>query len=110
MSTITAEIFRPDDTLLSAHNAYKLLDWVNTALSTGHKHLLIDLSGTDFMDSSGLGALITALKRAKTVDANLALCSPKGQAKMLFEMTHMFSVFDIYTNLEEFRKEYSNPK
>jgi anti-anti-sigma factor len=106
MSTITVEIFRPDDTLLSAHNAHKLLDWINDALSTGHKDLLIDLGGTDFMDSSGLGALVTALKRAKTAGANLALCSLKGQAKLLFELTNMFSVFDIYANPEEFSKKY----
>jgi anti-anti-sigma factor len=102
MTTATFAIFQVNDTLLSAHNTHKLLTWVNHVLETGQKTLLIDLEQTAFMDSSGLGALVTAAKNAKAASATLSLCSLNGQARLLLEMTEMQSMFEIFANPEDF--------
>jgi len=66
------------------------------------KFLLIDLKGISFMDSSGLGALVAALKTIRTAGGELALCSPSDQVQMLFDLTSMGTIFKVYPSREEF--------
>ncbi|HHP7230643.1 MAG TPA: STAS domain-containing protein [Xenococcaceae cyanobacterium] len=64
--------------------------------------ILVDFTNVTFMDSSGLGALVLALKKVRSAEVKLVLCSINEQVKMLFELTSMDRVFEIYSNREEF--------
>jgi anti-sigma B factor antagonist len=66
------------------------------------KFILVDLKDISFMDSSGLGALVAALKTIRTAGGDLAICSLSEQVKMLFDLTSMGSIFKIYANPVEF--------
>ncbi|AFY74584.1 anti-anti-sigma factor [Synechococcus sp. PCC 7502] len=66
------------------------------------KFLLIDLKDITFMDSSGLGALVAALKTVRSSGGDLALCSPTDQVQMLFDLTSMGTIFKVYANVKEF--------
>ncbi|MGH7998345.1 MAG: STAS domain-containing protein, partial [Brasilonema sp.] len=66
--------------------------------------VLIDFKEVTFMDSSGLGALVLAFKALHSVDINLVLCSINEQLRILFELTSMDKVFEIYPSREEFNK------
>lgn len=99
MSTVTT--FRPNR-ILSAANSADLIDWVNYALDAGAKTLLIDLRNVPFMDSTGLGALVSALKIVQKAEGRLVLCSLNGQAQMLFELSGVEDVFEIYEDAETF--------
>lgn len=66
------------------------------------KFLLIDLKDISFMDSSGLGALVAALKTIRNSGGELAICSPTDQVQMLFDLTSMNSIFKVYASLQDF--------
>ncbi|MDS3860212.1 STAS domain-containing protein [Thermosynechococcaceae cyanobacterium BACA0444] len=64
--------------------------------------VLIDCQEITFMDSSGLGALVVALKNLRTTNGQLFLCGVTEQVKMLFELTSMDKVFRILKDQAEF--------
>ena len=64
--------------------------------------VLIDFKDVTFMDSSGLGALVLALKTVRAAGGKLFICSVNEQIKMLFELTSMDRVFEIYPSREDF--------
>lgn len=68
---------------------------VRQALENGGSHLVIDLSGVEFMDSSGLGAMVSALKAAKAKGGDVALLAPQPQVRGLIELTRLQTVFPI---------------
>ncbi len=66
------------------------------------KILLIDLKDVSFMDSSGLGALVAALKTIRNSGGELALCAPMDQVQMLFDLTNMATIFKVYSSIQDF--------
>ncbi len=74
---------------------------INDLVQEGIKYILIDLKKVNFMDSSGLGALVLILKTVRTAGGRLFLTSINEQIKMLFELTNMDKVFEIISDKEE---------
>ncbi|NJL88489.1 MAG: STAS domain-containing protein [Coleofasciculaceae cyanobacterium SM2_1_6] len=64
--------------------------------------VLIDFRDVTFMDSSGLGALVLALKTVRASGGKMFICSVNEQIRMLFELTSMDRVFQIFTSRDEF--------
>lgn len=56
------------------------------------------------MDSSGLGALVLALKSVRAAERQLALCSLNRQVKTLFQLTEIAQVFQIYEDRQQFEQ------
>ncbi|MBD2465441.1 STAS domain-containing protein [Oscillatoria sp. FACHB-1407] len=101
MSTIN--VFLPTR-ILSSANAPDLLNWIRDCLEKNRNHLLINLKNVLFMDSIGLTALITARGMVLEAGGKLGVCGLTGQARMLFEMTNMERVFEIYETAVEFQQ------
>lgn len=75
---------------------------VSDSISCGNNIILIDLQNVEFVDSSGLGALVAAMQSVKSVGGKFYICSVNEQVKMLFELTKMERLFKIYVNRNEF--------
>ena len=88
--------------ILAGTKAPELRQQAIAAFENGAKMLLIDLKDTTFMDSSGLGALIMCLKAARSADAQMYICSINDQIRMLFELTSMERVFEIFDDRADF--------
>ena len=73
----------------------KLIDLINDS----NKRILINLNSVDFVDSSGLGAMVSGLK-AVGKNGELKITSPKDQVKNMFELTRLNLVFSIFDNEE----------
>lgn len=65
-------------------------------VSSGHTRLIIDLTPTEFLDSTGLGVLVGALKRIREADGELALVVPQERLVKLFDITGLSKVFTIF--------------
>ncbi len=65
------------------------------------KHLVVDLQEISFMDSSGLGALVSALKSIRNSNGEMVICGANDQVQMLFELTSMTKIFKIYPTIDE---------
>jgi len=61
----------------------QLIELVNQ----GRSHLVLDLGGIDFLDSTGLGMIVSALKRARTHGGDLRLVCTESRITRLFEIT-----------------------
>jgi len=61
--------------------------------------LVVDLQDISFIDSTGLGLLVMLGKNATAQGRRFALCNPSKQAQMLFELTRLHQVFDLFPTL-----------
>jgi len=89
------KVFRPTR-ILTADNAIGLKQWAKAEISQGASVLLIDFSQVSFMDSSGLGALVSINQMVQLSGSQIRICSLHGQARMLFEMTNLHHCFHTY--------------
>ncbi len=89
-----------DASRLDAANAVYLKDAFADAIKDESGKILMDLAAVDFMDSSGLGAMVAAMKQ---LDGNrkLALCNLSPAVDKVFTLTRMFTVFDIYPDMND---------
>ncbi|BAY96809.1 anti-sigma-factor antagonist [Tolypothrix tenuis PCC 7101] len=71
---------------------------------TGLDVLLIDLKDVSFIDSSGLGALVSAMQIVRNANAKLFVCSASSQVKMLFELTKVDRIIQNFADRDEFQR------
>jgi anti-sigma B factor antagonist len=71
------------------------------ASERGNHKLIVDLSKVDFLDSTGLGALIGAQRRAKEFDGDVRVVAKEGQILRLLRITGLLKVFGVYATLED---------
>ena len=82
---------------------------VEQSVESGVETILVDFQRVTFMDSSGLGALVKALKTVQAADVKFFLCSVNEQIGMLFELTSMDNYFNILRDREEFTQQLNKP-
>jgi anti-sigma B factor antagonist len=82
-------------------NRHELKDLVQAALERGERRLLIDFSRTGYIDSSGLGALVSISKRIREVGAELRLSGLNDDLRSLFELTKLDTLFAITETSEQ---------
>jgi anti-sigma B factor antagonist len=70
------------------------------ALEAGRNQLVVDLSPTTFMDSTGLGVLV-GVNRSLTAEARLGIVCPRANLLKIFELSGMDGAFAIFPTLEE---------
>jgi len=71
------------------------------ALVDGSRMLVLDLSRLRFVDSSGLGAFISLLRRLNAKGGDLKLCGMSKPVRAVFELVRMHRVFEILATREE---------
>lgn len=70
-------------------------------LLTNRKKVVFDLGELDFVDSSGLGALLSSLRQLNGQGGDLKLCNLTKPVRALIELVRMNRVFDIFNSREE---------
>ncbi|MEO1432167.1 MAG: STAS domain-containing protein [Cyanobacteria bacterium J06633_8] len=95
--------------VLDATTSQDFREEVTNSLDSKTKTVLLDLKEITFMDSSGLGALVLVFKNLRASNIKLVLCSINEQVKILFELTGMDTVFEIFSNQDEFNKSVNSP-
>jgi len=86
---------------MDAHNSGTFKEQMLALFDEGRCRLIINLSNVRFVDSSGLGALVSGFKNASARDGNLKLCGLQPQVRSMFELTRLHRVFEIFTTVEE---------
>jgi len=75
-------------------------------LLQANSKLVLDLSRLRFVDSSGLGAMLSCLRQLSAKSGDLKLCGMSKQVRALFELVRMHRIFDIYGTKEEAVKAF----
>jgi anti-anti-sigma factor len=91
--------------ILDGTKANQFRQEISDLVEAGSDIVLIDFQDVTFMDSSGLGALVLALKTVRAAGCQLFVCSINEQIRILFELTSMDRVFEIFPNREAFNSK-----
>ena len=70
-------------------------------LDRGQARLLVDLDGVGYIDSSGIGALIAAMKQARAAGGDVRLCALQDDVRAIFEITRLAQAMSIHPTRQE---------
>ncbi|MGW7052295.1 STAS domain-containing protein [Streptomyces sp. NPDC054887] len=91
--TVGGDLDFDTSTLLNHHLANQI--------AHGRRHLVLDLSGLDFIDSSGLNVLVKANRETRLANDHLYLVAPAPAVRRLLEITGMSAVTPTCATVEE---------
>jgi anti-sigma B factor antagonist len=75
----------------------RLIDLVND----GSARLVLDLEAVDFLDSTGLGTIVSILKRARTHGGDLRLVCTEARIRRMFEITGLDKAVPLHASLDD---------
>ena len=75
-----------------------LIETVRTLVEAGAKDVLLDLTGVGYMDSSGIGSLVSAYTFTRNSGGNLVLAGLTKKVRDLLTITKLISVFEVFDN------------
>jgi anti-sigma B factor antagonist len=83
------------------YSAPQLRSTLDELVAAGARNIVVDLSDVDFLDSSGLGALIGALKHLRELGHGfIRLAAPAPHVGKILELTGINQVLDVFTTVE----------
>ena len=74
----------------------QLRDAIRDSIAKGQRRILLDLGEVNYIDSSGLGELVSAYTTARNQGAVLKLLKLTKKVHDLLQLTKLYTVFDIY--------------
>jgi anti-sigma B factor antagonist len=86
---------------VDVYTAPHIREQVRDLAAKGTVHLIADLGQVEFIDSSGLGALIGGLRRVREDDGSLVLVISTRRILRVFQLTGLTKAFTIYDNLDD---------
>ncbi|MDU1411785.1 MAG: anti-sigma F factor antagonist [Clostridium sp.] len=87
---------------LDHHSSEEVRNRIDDMLDRdNYKNLIFNFSGVNFMDSSGIGAVIGRYKKMSLRGGKVCLTNVKPNVKRIFELSGMFKIISIYDDVEE---------
>ena len=86
---------------LNMVTAPRLRDLVAEAVASGRSRLVVDLAAVEFMDSSGLGALIGALKTTRQAGGDLRIAAAGEQVSMVLQLSNVDRILKPYGSADD---------
>jgi anti-sigma B factor antagonist len=88
---------------IDVYTAPRLREAVVAAIDEGHRRLIVDIEKVDFLDSTGLGVLVGALKRVRADDGSLDIVCTHERLLKIFQITGLDKVFGLHSSVEAAR-------
>ncbi|MBD8870912.1 STAS domain-containing protein [Nocardioides donggukensis] len=85
---------------IDVYTAPKLRDKISDLVGAGVYDLIIDMSGVEFLDSTGLGVLVGGLKKVRAHNGSLQLICNQDRLLKIFRITGLAKVFTIHDSPE----------
>ena len=86
---------------IHATTAPEFSERLNAAIAQGHTGVVLDLTGVEFIDSTGLSVLLNGLRRVTRVRGTMVLACANPTVLRLFEITKLDSTFEIVGDCDE---------
>jgi anti-sigma B factor antagonist len=80
---------------------HALREALHHLIDSGSRHLVLDLDQVTFMDSTGLGVLIGACRRAQSCDGSLSVVGASPRLLKIFKLTGLTGVFRFVERLDD---------
>jgi len=86
--------------MLDASTAKAFKENLTALIQERRLNLVLDLGGVGFIDSSGLGSIISVLRQTHQEGGDVKLAAPQERIRAIFELTRLDKVFDICEDTE----------
>jgi anti-anti-sigma factor len=86
---------------MDALSAQQFEDEFARRLAAGEKRFVVDLSGLDYISSAGLRSILTASKRLKAENGDLAFCGLTGIVAQVFTVSGFLKILPVFATREE---------
>ena len=73
---------------------------IHGLVDEGYKNVILDLSGVPWINSTGLGILITGYHSLKAADGTMKICNVKERVLSIFYISQLENIFDVYETRE----------
>jgi anti-sigma B factor antagonist len=87
--------------VVDAEHCAQLKKSIQKARGEGVQHFVLDLKRVGFIDSTGLGVLISLMRQQREKDCELRLTGLQEEVRAIFEITRLFRVFEIVPSVQE---------
>ena len=74
---------------------------ITSLVEAGHRNVILDLSGVPWINSTGLGILITGYHSIKAAEGKMMICNVKERVLSIFYISQLENIFDVYETREE---------
>lgn len=91
--------------LIDKLEANQMLSDLNHLIEQGNKYFILDLQHLKFMNSSGIGVLISILTKARSIGGEVVICKISPKINQLLVITKLNSVFKITNSIKEAEEE-----
>ena len=98
-------VVTPGEKRLEASNAPVFKNRMLELVAQGNSRIILDLGRVDFVDSSGLSAILSLLK-ALGEEGEMAICGPNPKVTTLFRLTRLDRILKIFPTPEEALADY----
>jgi len=86
---------------IDLYNAPEIKDIIHKLIEERNYNVIIDLEKVSYIDSSGIGALISSLSNLKKYQGGLKIINVYASVKKVFELTKLTSFFEIFDSENE---------
>jgi anti-sigma B factor antagonist len=94
---------------IDVYTAPRLREMLIRLVDEEKYHLIVDMEGVEFLDSTGLGVLVGGLKRVRSHDGGIDLVCTQGRILRIFRITGLSKVFNIFDSVEEAVASHAHP-
>ncbi|HHX11657.1 MAG TPA: anti-sigma F factor antagonist [Clostridiales bacterium] len=86
---------------LDHHNAIQIREEADKLVERNHiKHIIFDFSGTDFMDSAGIGVIMGRYKKVIFIGGKIAVTNVKSSVDRIFRISGLYKIIEKHDTIE----------
>src|SRR6056297_284199 len=86
---------------IDAYHSPKMKEEMEGYIKGDFKNIILDFQGVPYIDSAGLGTLVSILREVRNYQKELKIVALRKNIKRIFEMTRLDNIFNIYDTIEE---------
>ncbi|HZU27233.1 MAG TPA: STAS domain-containing protein [Bryobacteraceae bacterium] len=86
---------------LTVGESNSIREKINQEAAAGHVNVILDLSGVDYVDSTGLGTMVICFTSLKKQNGALKLVNPNKRNVELLLLTKLHTIFQVFTDLQD---------
>lgn len=91
---------------IDLYNAPTVKEKIREETEKGNINIVVSLDKVSYIDSSGIGVLISSLSNVKKVGGGLKLANVYASVRKVFELTKLTSFFEIYDSVDDAVKSF----
>jgi anti-sigma B factor antagonist len=94
-------VFKLEGQIIDKNQTIGLLEQIEKLVSSGKNHIVLELSGLKYMNSSGLNVLVNILTKARNAGGDVSVCSISAKVRELLVVTKLDTIFHILPTVED---------